>query len=487
MVYRSMRDFMAELEARGQLVRVSEPVSARLEMTEIGKRMVATSGPAVLFENPVLANGKPSAIPVLINLFGTAERVALGMGGRTLSQMEGLGDMLARLASPAPGDDFLSLAGKVLDMPPRLVRRAPAQEVVLKGRQVDLARLPVQTCWPEDAGPLITWPLVVTKGVGDTPNVGVYRMQVIVRNKAIMRWLPHRGGAQHFAEWMGKNKGPMPVSVAIGADPATILAAATPLPEGVSEYHYSGLLRGRGLEVARCITNDLPIPAHAEIVLEGHINPGETAEEGPFGDHTGYYNGVEHFPVFHVDAITHRRDAIYHSTHTGRPPDEPSVIALVFKDMLKPLLRRQFPEVVDFHLSPEGCSYRIAVVSIRKTYPGQARRVMMGLWSCLRQFLYTKFIIVVDDDINVRDWKDVMWAVSTRMDPVRDIMPVENTPIDYLDFASPESGLGGKLGMDATNKLPPETSREWGRRIEMDEAIVRKIDRMWKKLGIGGM
>ncbi|HAU29949.1 MAG TPA: UbiD family decarboxylase [Rhodospirillaceae bacterium] len=486
MVYRSMRDFLAEMEAAGDLLRISEPVSSYLEMTEISQRLVAHDGPAVLFEKPVLANGQISSMPALANLFGARRRIARGMGLADEDGFGALGEKLARLSHPQPGDDFLSMAGSVLGMPPRKVQRIPAQEVVNKGRQVNLETLPVQTCWPGDAGPLVTWPLVVTKGPAGDINVGVYRMQVLGRNRTILRWLPHRGGAQHFAQWTAAGKKKMPVSVVIGADPATILAAATPLPEGISEYAYSGLLRGRGLELGKSLCSDLPIPAQAEIVLEGHVAVGDVAAEGPFGDHTGYYNEVESFPVFHVEALTHRRDAIYHTTHTGRPPDEPSVIALAFKDMLKPMVQRQFPEIVDLHLPQEACSYRMAVVSIKKTYPGQARRVMMGLWSYLRQFLYTKIIIVVDEDIDVRNWKDVMWAVATRMDPVRDILPVEGTPIDYLDFASPASGLGGKLGLDATNKLPPETGRVWGRKIERDEAVAARMDELFARLGLEG-
>ncbi len=486
MVYRSLRDFLSALEKRGDLLRVSEPVAARLEMAEFCQRMVETDGPAVLFEVPLLDNGRISGLPAVGNLFGARRRIAMGMGLSGEDGFSALGEKLARLSHPAPGDDVLSMAASAMAMPALRARRVPAQEVVRRGRQVDLRALPVQTCWPGDAGPLITWPLVVTKGPEGDVNVGVYRMQALGRNKAILRWLPHRGGAQHFARWCAAASEKMPVSVVIGADPATILAAATPLPEGVSEYAYSGLLRGRGLELGKSLLSDLPVPAQAEIVLEGHVVPGEVAAEGPFGDHTGYYNEVESFPVFHVDAMTHRRAAIYHTTHTGRPPDEPSEIALAFKDMLKPALRRQFPEIVDIHLPQEACSYRMAIVSIRKEYPGQARRVMMGIWSCLRQFLYTKVIIVVDDDIDVRDWKDVMWAVATRMDPVRDLMPLEGTPIDYLDFASPVSGLGGKLGLDATNKLPPETARMWGRKIERDAAAAARVDELLARLGLEG-
>ncbi len=497
MPYSSLRDFMARLEAEGRLVRVAAPVRADLEMTEIQTRLLAENGPAVLFENVVRADGRPYDMPVLVNLFGTVERVAWGMD-RAPEQLREVGETLAFLKQPEPPGGFkeavamLPLVKTVMAMRPKTVSRAPCQEVVLTGDDIDLAALPIQGCWPDEPAPLITWPLVVTQGPAagedrrDDFNLGIYRMQVTGRNTTLMRWLRHRGGAQHHQRWAREKREPLPVAVVIGADPGTILAAVTPVPDTLSEYQFAGLLRGRKVELVDCKTVPLKVPAEAEIVLEGHVSLSEYGDEGPYGDHTGYYNSVEKFPVFTVSAVTMRRDPIYLSTFTGRPPDEPSVLGEALNEVFIPLLQQQFPEITDFWLPPEGCSYRMAVVSIKKAYPGHARRVMMGVWSFLRQFVYTKFIIVVDDDIDARDWKDVVWAMSTRMDPARDIMVVENTPIDYLDFASPESGLGGKLGLDATNKLPPETKREWGRQIRMDQDVIDEVSRKWASYGLPG-
>jgi 4-hydroxy-3-polyprenylbenzoate decarboxylase len=495
MPYTSLRDFIERLEREGRLVRVTAPVSPVLEMTEIQTRLLAEGGPAVLFENVVRPDGSRHPMPVLVNLFGTVERVAWGMD-RTPDQLREVGETLAFLRHPEPPGgwrealDMLPLVRTVLAMKPRTVGSAPCQEVVLTGDAVDLGLLPVQTCWPGEPAPLITWPLVVTKGPTqsreDQFNLGIYRMQVTGRNTTLMRWLKHRGGAQHHRRWGEAKREPLPAAVVLGADPGTILAAVTPVPDTLSEYQFAGLLRGRKLDLVDCRTVPLKVPAQAEIVLEGFVSLDEFGDEGPYGDHTGYYNAVEPFPVFTVTAITMRRDPIYLSTFTGRPPDEPSVLGEALNEVFIPLLRQQFPEIVDFWLPPEGCSYRIAVVSMRKAYPGHAKRVMMGVWSYLRQFMYTKFVIVVDDDIDARDWKEVMWAISTRMDPVRDLTMVEKTPIDYLDFASPESGLGGKLGLDATNKWPPETNREWGRKIAMDAEVVERITERWASLGLPG-
>ena len=495
MPYSSLREFVQRLEEAGRLVRVAAPVSPALEMTEIQTRLLAEGGPAVLFENVVRPDGGRYDMPVLVNLFGTVERVAWGMD-REPHQLRQVGETLAFLKQPEPPGglreavDMLPMLRTVMAMKPRTVGSAPCQEVVWKGDEIDLARLPIQTCWPGEPAPLITWPLVVTRGPGsdkrDSFNLGIYRMQVTGRNTTLMRWLKHRGGAQHHQRWAREKAEPLPAAVVIGADPGTIIAAVTPVPDTLSEYQFAGLLRGRKVELADCLTVPLKVPAHAEIVLEGHVSLTEYGDEGPYGDHTGYYNSVEPFPVFTISAVTMRRRPIYLSTFTGRPPDEPSVLGEALNEVFVPLLQQQFPEIVDFWLPPEGCSYRIAVVSIRKAYAGHARRVMMGVWSFLRQFVYTKFVIVVDDDIDARDWKDVMWAVSTRMDPARDIMVVENTPIDYLDFASPQSGLGGKLGLDATNKLPPETTREWGAKIGMRQDVVDTITRRWPEFGLPG-
>ncbi|WP_041786836.1 UbiD family decarboxylase [Rhodospirillum centenum] len=496
MPFSSLRDFIAKLEQTGRLVRVKEPVSTVLEMTEIHTRLLAEGGPAVLFENPIRADGTRSEMPVLINLFGTVERVAWGMD-REPHELRQVGETLAFLKQPEPprglreAFDLLPLAKQVLAMRPGSVSRAPCQEVVLTGDEVDLGRLPVQSCWPGEPAPLITWPLIVTKGPSeareDNFNLGIYRMQVLGRNKTIMRWLKHRGGAQHHQRWKGAGRRePLPAAAVLGADPGTILAAVTPVPDTLSEYQFAGLLRGRKVDLVDCRTVPLKVPATAEIVLEGHVSLDECADEGPYGDHTGYYNSVEKFPVFTVTAITMRRDPIYLSTFTGRPPDEPSVLGEALNEVFIPLLQQQFPEIVDFWLPPEGCSYRIAVVSMKKAYPGHAKRVMMGVWSFLRQFMYTKWVIVVDHDVNARDWKDVMWAISTKMDPARDITVIEGTPIDYLDFASPESGLGGKIGLDATDKLPPETHREWGQVLRMDQTVVDRVTDLWGKLGLPG-
>ena len=494
MPFASLRDFIAKLEKAGRLVRVTAPVSPVLEMTEIQTRLLAQQGPAVLFENVVREDGSKYDMPVLVNLFGTVERVAWGMD-REPAQLRGVGETLAFLRQPEPPGgwrealDMLPLLRTVMAMKPKTVSSAPCQEIVLQGNDIDLSRLPIQTCWPGEPAPLITWPLVVTKGPGkrreDDFNLGIYRMQVTGRNTTLMRWLRHRGGAQHHARWKDEKREPLPAAVVIGADPGTILAAVTPVPDTLSEYQFAGLLRGRKVELVDCRTVPLKVPAEAEIVLEGHVSLDDYGDEGPYGDHTGYYNSVEKFPVFKISAITMRRDPIYLSTFTGRPPDEPSILGEALNEVFIPLFQQQFPEIVDFWLPPEGCSYRIAVVAMKKAYPGHAKRVMFGVWSYLRQFMYTKFVIVVDADINARDWKDVMWAVSTRMDPARDITVVENTPIDYLDFASPVSGLGSKIGLDATDKWPGETNREWGRKIAMDEDVVKKFDTMWDELGLG--
>ena len=487
MQYRDLRDFITQLEQREQLRRIRAEVDPYLEMTEICDRVLRAGGPAILFENP-----KGSDIPVLANLFGTPERVALGMGEESVEALREVGRLLAMLKEPDPPKGMkdawskLPIFKKVLDMAPKEVRNAPCQQRISEGKDVNLGNIPIQTCWPEDAGPLITWGLVITRGPHKSrQNLGIYRMHVIGRNRVIMRWLAHRGGALDFREWQAAHPGePFPVSVALGADPATILGAVTPVPDSLSEYAFAGLLRGSRTEVARSLGNDLQVPAAAEFVLEGHIQPDDMAPEGPFGDHTGYYNEVESFPVFSIDRITHRDDPIYHSTYTGRPPDEPAILGVALNEVFVPLLQKQFPEITDFHLPPEGCSYRLAVVSMKKQYAGHAKRVMFGVWSFLRQFMYTKFVIVTDDDVNVRDWNDVIWAMTTRMDPARDTTIVENTPIDYLDFASPVSGLGGKIGFDATNKLPGETDREWGRPIHMDAAVKRRIDELWDELGL---
>jgi 4-hydroxy-3-polyprenylbenzoate decarboxylase len=506
MKYSDLRDFLAQLDRLGELKHLDAPVSPALEMTELGDRLLRAGGPAVLVKRP-----RGHTIPVLANLFGTPRRVALGMGADSVAALRDVGELLASLKEPEAPKGIKDALGKVAmlksalwDMAPKQVSGAGCQQVVWEGADVDFARLPIQTCWPGDAGPLITWGLTVTRGPHKKrQNLGIYRQQVVGRNKLIMRWLAHRGGALDFRDHRLAHPGkPFPIAVALGADPATILGAVTPVPDHLSEYQFAGLLRGGRTETTRCIGHDLSVPASAEIVLEGHIYPCEhpspapagapprpqsdyeLALEGPFGDHTGYYNECDWFPVFTVDRITMRRDPIYHSTYTGKPPDEPAILGVALNEVFVPILRRTFPEIVDFYLPPEGCSYRMAVVSMRKQYPGHAKRVMMGVWSFLRQFMYTKFIVVVDDDVDARDWKEVIWAITTRVDPARDTVLVENTPIDYLDFASPISGLGSKMGIDATNKMPGETQREWGRPIAMDAAVKRRIDELWPQLGL---
>ncbi|HEY6898160.1 MAG TPA: 4-hydroxy-3-polyprenylbenzoate decarboxylase [Rhodocyclaceae bacterium] len=490
MKYNDLRDFIAQLEAQGELKRVAAEVDPKLEMTEICDRVLRAGGPAILFEKP-----KGHRVPVLGNLFGTPRRVALGMGvgdDDYVSALREIGRTLSALKEPEPPKglrdawDKLPLLKQVLNMAPKVVSSAPCQEVVKEGRDVDLAQLPIQHCWPGDVAPLITWGLVVTRGPHKTrQNLGIYRQQVLGPNKLIMRWLAHRGGALDFRDHCEKNPGqPFPVAVVLGCDPATILGAVTPVPDSLSEYQFAGLLRGGRTELVKCLGSDLQVPARAEIVLEGVIHPGEVALEGPYGDHTGYYNEQAEFPVFTVERISSRRDPIYHSTYTGKPPDEPAMLGVALNEVFVPLLQKQFPEITDFYLPPEGCSYRLAVVSMKKQYPGHAKRVMFGIWSFLRQFMYTKFIIVVDDDVNIRDWKEVVWAMTTRVDATRDTVLVDNTPIDYLDFASPVAGLGSKMGIDATNKWPGETSREWGRPIEMDAAVKQRVDALWDSLGL---
>ena len=485
--YKDLRDFMQMLEARGELKRITQEIDPNLEMTEISDRTLKAGGPALLFENP-----KGYDYPVLTNLFGTPERVAMGMGEESVEALRDVGTLLSQLKEPEPPKGMkdawekLPIFKQVLNMGPKVVKSAECQKHVIEGDDVDLYKLPIQTCWPGDAGPLVTWPLVITRGPNkERQNLGIYRQQLIGRNKLIMRWLAHRGGALDFREWKQEHPGEnFPVAVALGADPATILGAVTPVPDTLSEYAFAGLLRGGKTEVVQCKGSDLQVPASAEFILEGYIAPDEMADEGPFGDHTGYYNEVDSFPVFTVERITHRSRPIYHSTYTGRPPDEPAVLGVALNEVFVPILQKQFPEIVDFYLPPEGCSYRMAVVTMKKQYPGHAKRVMLGVWSFLRQFMYTKFVIVCDDDINARDWNDVIWAITTRMDPQRDTVMIDNTPIDYLDFASPVSGLGSKMGLDATNKWEGETTREWGEPILMDEEVQKKVDDIWDELGI---
>ncbi|HMV12277.1 MAG TPA: 4-hydroxy-3-polyprenylbenzoate decarboxylase [Nitrosomonas sp.] len=485
MKYKDLRDFLDQLALRGQLKRVTHPIDPYLEMTEICDRLLKQGGPAVLFEQP-----KNHSIPVLGNLFGTPDRVALGMGQESMAALREVGKLLAYLKEPDPPKGLkdawekLPVLKQVLNMAPKVVSSAPCQEIVWEGQAVDLSKLPIQTCWPGDVAPLITWGLTITRGPHKSrQNLGIYRQQVIAPNKVIMRWLAHRGGALDYRDFCQVNPGmPYPVAVALGADPATILGAVTPVPDSLSEYQFAGLLRGAKTEVVQCLTHDLQVPASAEIVLEGFIYPDETAIEGPYGDHTGYYNEQERFPVFTIERMTMRRNPIYHSTYTGKPPDEPAILGVALNEVFVPLLQKQFTEITDFYLPPEGCSYRMAIVSMKKQYPGHAKRVLFGVWSFLRQFMYTKFIIVTDEDIDIRDWKEVIWAITTRVDPARDTLIVENTPIDYLDFASPVSGLGGKMGLDATNKWPGETVREWGRTITMDAAVKSRIDQLWDEL-----
>ena len=487
MKHSDLRSFISFLEQQGELVRITQEVDPNLEMTEISDRTLRAKGPALLFENP-----KGYSMPVLCNLFGTPKRVAMGMGQDSVSALRDVGELLAFLKQPEPPKNLRDLWDKrhdfkqVLNMPVKTIKKAPCQEVIIEGDQVDLGQIPIQTCWPGDAAPLITWPLVITRGPDkERQNLGIYRMQKLAKNKLIMRWLAHRGGALDYRDWQIKHPGkPYPVAIALGADPATTLGAVTPVPDSLSEYAFAGLLRGEKTSVAQCIGSDLQVPATAEIILEGYLQPGEEADEGPFGDHTGYYNEVERFPVMTVERITHRKQPIYHSTYTGRPPDEPAILGVALNEVFVPILQKQFPEITDFYLPAEGCSYRMAVVSMKKQFPGHAKRVMMGVWSFLRQFMYTKFIIVTDEDIDIRNWEDVIWAITTRMDPTRDTVMIDNTPIDYLDFASPVSGLGSKMGLDATNKMPGETQREWGKPIQMDPAVKQRIDSLWAQLGI---
>ena len=487
MKHSDLRSFIAFLEQQGELVRITQEVDPNLEMTEISDRTLRAKGPALLFENP-----KGYSMPVLCNLFGTPKRVAMGMGQESVAALRDVGELLAFLKQPEPPKDLRDLWDKrhdfkqVLNMPVKTLKKAPCQEVILEGDEVDLGQIPIQTCWPGDAAPLITWPLVITRGPDkERQNLGIYRMQKLAKNKLIMRWLAHRGGALDYRDWQIKHPGkPYPVAIALGADPATTLGAVTPVPDSLSEYAFAGLLRGEKTPVVKCLGSDLQVPATAEIILEGYLQPGEEADEGPFGDHTGYYNEVERFPVLTVERITHRKQPIYHSTYSGRTPDEPAILGVALNEVFVPILQKQFPEITDFYLPAEGCSYRMAVVSMKKQFPGHAKRVMMGVWSFLRQFMYTKFIIVTDEDIDIRNWEDVIWAITTRMDPTRDTVMIDNTPIDYLDFASPVSGLGSKMGLDATNKMPGETNREWGEPIKMDTEVKQRIDDLWQELGI---
>ena len=486
-MFKDLRDFIELLEQQGELKRIKKPVDPYLEITEISDRTLRREGPALLFENPI-----NSDIPVLANLFGTTKRVAMAMGQKDANALRNVGKLLAFLKEPEPPKGWKDLLGKApifkqaLNLSPKVIKSPLCQQIVIEEKDVDLNTLPIQTCWPGDVAPLITWPLVITKGPNkERQNLGIYRMQLISKNRLIMRWLSHRGGALDFKEWQETHPGEgFPVSIAIGADPATILGTVTPVPDTLSEYAFAGLLRGSKTEVAKSLSNELQIPASAEFVLEGIIEPCDMAAEGPYGDHTGYYNEVEKFPVFTVKKITHRKNPIYHSTYTGRPPDEPAILGIALNEVFVPIIQKQYPEITDFYLPPEGCSYRLAIISIKKQYPGHAKRVMMGLWSFLRQFMYTKFVIVVDDDINIRSWEDVIWAMTTRMDPARDTVTIENTPIDYLDFASPVSGLGSKMGFDATTKIGAETTREWGHPITMSQDVKDRIDTIWQELGI---
>lgn len=486
-MFKDLRDFIELLEQQGELKRISTPVDPYLEITEISDRTLRRGGPALLFENPL-----NSDVPVLANLFGTTKRVAMAMGQKDVEALRDVGKLLAFLKEPEPPKGWKDLLEKApifkqaLNLSPKIIKSPPCQEVVIEEGDIDISTLPIQTCWPEDVAPLITWPIVITKGPNkERQNLGIYRMQVIGKNRLIMRWLSHRGGALDFKEWQEAHPGEVfPISIAIGADPATILGTVTPVPDTLSEYAFAGLLRGSKTEVAQSLSNDLQVPASAEFVLEGVIEPDDMASEGPYGDHTGYYNEVEQFPVFTIKKITHRKDPIYHSTYTGRPPDEPAILGVALNEVFVPIIQKQYPEITDFYLPPEGCSYRLAVISIKKQYPGHAKRVMMGLWSFLRQFMYTKFVIVVDDDIDIRNWEDVIWAMTTRMDPARDTVTIENTPIDYLDFASPVSGLGSKMGFDATTKIGAETTREWGSPISMSQDVKDRVDAIWQELGI---
>ena len=516
MKYSDLREFIQQLETQEQMVRVREKVSPKFEMTAICENLIKQEGPAVLFENP-----DGYTMPALGNLFGTTKRVAVAMGVQSMTDLRDIGSTLAALKEPEPpkglkdAGRLWELMKTVWSMKPEVMKKPYCQEVVLDGCDVDLYRMPVQWCWPGDVAPLVTWGLVITRGPQNVAkpqvrqNLGVYRQQLLGRNQLIMRWLAQRGGALDFKAFAMANPGkPFPIVVAIGADPATILAAVTPIPDTLGEYQFAGLLRGGKTQLANCSIGEgelkLQVPANAEIVLEGYIPVAEKgyegvteegvplkevggylyALEGPYGDHTGYYNEQEWFPVFEVTRMTHRNNPIYHTTYTGKPMDEPAVLGVALNEVFVPLLQKQFPEIADFYLPPEGCSYRVAVVSIHKSYPGHAKRVMFGIWSFLRQFMYTKYIIVVDAGVDIRDWKEVIWAVSTRMDPVRDTTLVEHTPIDYLDFASPVSGLGGKMGLDATNKLPGETTRVWGTEITMDESVQKKAQQILQSIGL---
>lgn len=490
MNFKDLPEFLKFLEKNNQLKKIKLEVSSKLEITEISRRFLAEDGPALLFENVRKEDGTLSEFPVLTNLFASKERIAMGLGIKDSSELKELGKLLAFMKNPEPPSSLketfsmIPLAKRILSMPPKTVSKGTSQQVVIENP--DINTLPIQTCWPGDVSPLITWPLIVTKGTGndktDNYNLGIYRLQPVAKDKLIMRWLKMRGGAQHHAKWKESKKQPMPAAAVIGASPAIILSAVMPIPNTISEYNFAGLLQNKSVELVQCKTIDLKVPAHAEIVIEGEVSMTEYLPEGPFGDHTGYYNDVEEFPVFNVKAITMKNKPIYLSTYTGKPPDEPSILGEALNEIFVPLIQQQFPEITDFYLPPEGCSYRVAVVSIKKTYPGQAKRIMMGVWSFLQQFMYTKFVIIVDDDIDVRDWKEVIWAISTRTDPKRDTSFIEHSPIDYLDFASPESGLGSKMGLDATNKLPPETKRNWGEKIYMDKKTIQTIDDLWKKL-----
>ena len=490
MNFKDLPEFLKFLEKNNHLKRITLEVSTKLEITEISQRFLAQNGPALLFENVRKDDGSLSKLPVLTNLFANKERIAMGLGIKNSSGLKELGKLLAFMKNPEPPSSLketfsmIPLAKRILSMPPKTVSKGPVQEIIIKNPDINI--LPIQTCWPGDVSPLITWPLIVTKGTGndktDNYNLGIYRLQPVAKDKLIMRWLKMRGGAGHHAKWKKLKNEPMPAAAVIGANPAIILAAVMPIPNTISEYNFAGLLQNKSVELVQCKTIDLKVPAHAEIVIEGEISMTEYLPEGPFGDHTGYYNDVEEFPVFNIKAITMKNKPIYLSTYTSKPPDEPSILGEALNEIFVPLIQQQFPEITDFYLPPEGCSYRVAIVSIKKTYPGQAKRIMMGVWSFLQQFMYTKFVIIVDDDINVRDWKEVIWAISTRTDPKRDTSFIENSPIDYLDFASPESGLGSKMGLDATNKLPPETKRNWGEKIQMDNKIIKKIDDLWTKL-----
>ena len=490
MNFKDLPEFLKFLEKNNHLKRITLEVSTKLEITEISQRFLAQNGPALLFENVRKDDGSLSKFPVLTNLFANKERIAMGLGIKNSSGLKELGKLLAFMKNPEPPSSLketfsmIPLAKRILSMPPKTVSKGPVQEIIIKNPDINI--LPIQTCWPGDVSPLITWPLIVTKGTGndktDNYNLGIYRLQPVAKDKLIMRWLKMRGGAGHHAKWKKLKNEPMPAAAVIGANPAIILAAVMPIPNTISEYNFAGLLQNKSVELVQCKTIDLKVPAHAEIVIEGEISMTEYLPEGPFGDHTGYYNDVEEFPVFNIKAITMKNKPIYLSTYTSKPPDEPSILGEALNEIFVPLIQQQFPEITDFYLPPEGCSYRVAIVSIKKTYPGQAKRIMMGVWSFLQQFMYTKFVIIVDDDINVRDWKEVIWAISTRTDPKRDTSFIENSPIDYLDFASPESGLGSKMGLDATNKLPPETKRNWGEKIQMDNKIIKKIDDLWTKL-----